>query len=307
MKSLTSLFQKLTTSKAGRLITIVVAALVAIVVVRGCQRPPLRIEVPASIRRTDTGELVRTNSGFHPPKSRGDLNPKTNAPVPVLPPIRFPVTNAPDSSTTGPLIPARRLIACKLVNTVDSSSLDTPIIALVTRDVFWQGQLIVPRGTEVHGRAQAHHLRDRIGSQGAWALIWPTSGETVSVNGLALDLDQKEDHWGPTDGSSGLRGTRERAGNAEEVKLFAATFLAGLTQPFQQRQNTVLGLQLLPTVENAALSGTGEVMESYAERLLRTIERESTFVRVPAGKDFYLYTLDPIRSPDVGTPAPVQP
>ena len=50
-------------------------------------------------------------------------------------------------------------------------------------------------------------------------------------------------------------------------------------------------------MQNAALSGVGEVMESYAQRLLNTIDQESTFVRVAAGKAFYLYTIDPIRSP----------
>ena len=49
--------------------------------------------------------------------------------------------------------------------------------------------------------------------------------------------------------------------------------------------------------------GVGEVMESYAQRLLRTIEQESTFVRVPAGKAFYLYSLDPIRPPVTNSPA----
>ena len=296
MKTLRSYLQRLTTSKTGRFVAIVVAALAAIVVVRGCQRPKVVVEVPGFLRSERTGEQLRSSDDFNPPKAREAAVPKTNAVAPVLPPIRFGISNAPTPAFTGLVLPARRLIPCKLINTVDSSSLDTPIIALVTSDVFWRGKLIVPKGTEVHGRAQAHHLRDRIGSQGAWTLIW-SGGEEISINGLALDMDQTGDHWGPTDGSAGLKGTRERAGNAEEVKLFAATFLAGLTQPFQQRQNTILGSQVLPTVQNAALSGVGEVMESYAQRLLHTIDQESTFVRVAAGKAFYLYTIDPIRSP----------
>ena len=126
--------------------------------------------------------------------------------------------------------------------------------------------------------------------------VWRT-GQTVPINGLALDRDRVGDHWGITDGSSGLRGSIEKTGNPEELKIFVATFLAGLTKPFEQRLNTVYGSQLLPTAQNAALSGAGEVIDSYAERLLRTIERESTFVRVGAGKSFYLYTLDRIVAP----------
>ena len=301
MKSLRAWIQRLTSSPVGRFATVVVAALAAIVAVRGCQRPKIVVEMPTWIKPA-AGERVRANTDFKPPRPRPESLPRTNPPAPVLPPIHFAVTNAPAPPASSLALPARRLIPCQLVNTVDSSSLDTPIIALVTRDVFWRGQLLVSKGTEVHGRAQASHLRDRIGSQGAWVLVWADGGE-ISINGLALDLDQKGDHWGPTDGSAGLKGTLEQAGNSEAVKLVAATFIAGLTQPFLQRQNTVLGSQVLPTVQNAALSGVGEVMESYAQRLLHAIEQESTFVRVPAGKAFYLYSLDPIRPPVTNSPS----
>lgn len=295
MNKILEYFRRLTASQAGRFISIVVAALAAVVVVRGCQQPKLAVDVSNLIPRDTSGERVREIDDQKLPTPRPQPVSKTNAATPVLPAIRFAGSNSPAPSA-GLMLPARRLIPCKLVNTVDSSSLDTPIIALVTREVFWQGRLLVPKGTEVHGRAQAHHLRDRIGSQGAWVLIWP-DGQEISINGLALDMDQKDDQWGLTDGSAGLRGSRERSGSAEEVKLFAATFLAGLTEPFQQRQNTLLGSEVLPTLKNAALSGTGEVIESYAGRLLRTIEQESTFVRVQGGKSFYLYTLEPIRPP----------
>ena len=295
MNSLRDYFRRLTGSKKGNVILIAVASLVTIGVVRSCQRSPAAVDVTGSLESFPSGERVRPSEEIKLPTPRPQPVSKTNATTAVLPAIRFAVSNAPAPSA-GLVLPGRRLIPCKLVNTVDSSSLDTPIIALVTRDVFWRGRLLVPKGTEVHGRAQAHHLRDRIGSQGTWVLIW-ADGEEISINGLALDMDQKDDQWGLTDGSAGLRGSRERSGSAEEVKLFAATFLAGLTEPFQQRQNTLLGSQVLPTMKNAALSGTGEVLESYAERLLHTIEQESTFVRVPGGKTFYLYTLDPIHPP----------
>lgn len=307
MNTIRDYLRRLTTSQTGRFLSIVMAALAAIVIVRGCQQPKPAVEVSDLIRRETSGERSREVDDRKLPAPRPQPASKTNATNPVLPPIRFAVSNAP-MPAAGLMLPGRRLIPCKLVNTVDSSSLNTPIIALVTRDVFWQGRLLVPKGTEVHGRAQAHHLRDRIGSQGSWVLIWADGGE-VSINGLALDMDQKDDQWGLTDGSAGLRGSRERSGSAEEVKLFAATLLAGLTEPFQQRQNTLLGSQVLPTMKNAALSGTGEVLESYAERLLHTIEQESTFVRVLGGKTFYLYTLDPIhppsnRSTTTSTPQP---
>src|SRR3981081_1317812 len=48
--------------------------------------------------------------------------------------------------------PFGRLVKCQLVITVDSSELETPIIAVVTEDVNHDGRLIIPAGTEVHGQ-----------------------------------------------------------------------------------------------------------------------------------------------------------
>ena len=47
-----------------------------------------------------------------------------------------------------------RLLRCELVNTVDSTNIDTPIIGLVIEDAWNDGRLIIPAGTEVHGVAQ---------------------------------------------------------------------------------------------------------------------------------------------------------
>jgi hypothetical protein len=45
--------------------------------------------------------------------------------------------------------PRGLLIKAALVLTVDSSSLETPVLALVTEDVYWNQKLIVPAGTQV--------------------------------------------------------------------------------------------------------------------------------------------------------------
>ena len=58
--------------------------------------------------------------------------------------------------------PFGRLISCQLIITVDSSALDTPIIGLITEDVWHDGRLIVPVGTEVHGTARVDRMRERI-------------------------------------------------------------------------------------------------------------------------------------------------
>ena len=142
MNTIRDYFRRLTTSQTGRFLSIVVAALAAIVVVRGCQQPKLAVEVSDLLHRETSGERVREVDDRKLPAPRPQPGSRTNATTPVLPAIRFAVSNAP-AAFAGLVLPGRRLIPCKLVNTVDSSSLDTPIIALVTRDVFWEGRKMV--------------------------------------------------------------------------------------------------------------------------------------------------------------------
>jgi len=53
---------------------------------------------------------------------------------------------------------------------VDSSTIDTPIVGLVTDDVWHAGKLIIPAGAEVHGMARVDHTRERIAAAaiGRW-------------------------------------------------------------------------------------------------------------------------------------------
>src|SRR5690606_23293945 len=58
--------------------------------------------------------------------------------------------------------PYGRMIPCETVVTIESSRLDTPVIGLVTEDVWHDGRLIIPAGAEVHGRASLDRSRERI-------------------------------------------------------------------------------------------------------------------------------------------------
>ena len=182
------------------------------------------------------------------------------------------------------------------MNTVDSANIETPIIALVTQDLWHDGRLIVAVGTELHGRARVDRMRERIVASGPWTLVWQDGKELV-VNGIALDheVNASGTAFGLTDGSAGLSGQVLRNDSPAEIKLFLATFLSGMASGFQETHSTLLGTQVSATARNAALSGASEVLNRYAAEMAETIRREGLFVRVPAGKQMYLYvthTLD---------------
>jgi len=249
--------------------------------------------------------VVRYMTPFQPPKE----SPKAAQvpPEPVPPRGRrqgevLPITIV--TSTEKEVIEERlgsesapfgRLVPCELVVTVDSSSIETPIIGLVTRDVWHQGKRIIPAGTEVHGRARVDRTRERIAAQGQWTFVWQT-GEELNLSGLALDREQDSEGgaWGITDGSAGLRGQLLKSDDLAEVKLFAATFLSGAASGLTDRESTAFGQQLVGTVKNAQIAGMQQVLNGYAKQIYESIQREGFFVRVPAGKQFYVYVTQTI-------------
>jgi hypothetical protein len=188
---------------------------------------------------------------------------------------------------------------------LESSKLDTPVVGLVTEDVWHDGRLVIPAGTEVHGRASLDHSRERIAASGRWVVVWrdgsPFNGTELVLNGIALDR-QKDDvtgEFGLRDGSAGLVGQLIKSDNWQEIKLFASTFLAGMASGLQEMRNqgTAFGDTVQVPVasgRNAALQGTSDVLNLYAQRIQEVIARDGFYVRVPAGKQFYLYVTETI-------------
>lgn len=201
--------------------------------------------------------------------------------------------------------PYGRLIPCETVITIESSKLDTPVIGLVTEDVWHNGRLIIPAGVEIHGRASLDRARERIAAVGKWVVVWrdgsPLNGTELVLNGIALDRakDEVSGEFGLRDGSAGLLGTLIKTDDWQEIKLFASTFLAGFAGGLQELRNQggVLGeLAQVPvaSTRNAALQGTSDVLNAYARQIQEAIARDGFFVRVPAGKQFYLYVTETI-------------
>jgi hypothetical protein len=261
------------------------------------------------------------------------------APIPGTPaqpekklaPMRIYTSNVaptppPEEVPQGDYAPAYRMVRCKLVNTIDSSSITTPIVGLVTDDLTWGGKIIIPKCSEVHGVAQVDKSRERIAAEGAWTFTLydqadPGLGRELVVKGLALDreddpefkkllvgatvVDSVSKTWGITDGSSGLRGVVIRSNNAEALQLFVACFISGIAQSVQGSVTNVFG-QTVPSPNasgaggvsgsliNPPAQGVEAVMDRYAQMVMDSIEKDGFFIRVPAGKLFYVYVTEDI-------------
>jgi hypothetical protein len=218
---------------------------------------------------------------------------------------------APQREPKGDYAPAFRLVKCQLVNTVDSSNITTPIIGLVTDDLWWNGKIVIRAASEVHGVANVDRVRERIASNGEFTFVLNEpdgSGRELVVHGMVLDMEKDEnlDSYGITDGSAGLRGDVIRTANNDLIKLYTASLISGLAGAFSSGTNGVLGNRvytnnsslgmsaLQGAVVNPAVGATQSVLDRYAEQIGASIERDGFFVRVPAGKQFYLYCTEAI-------------
>jgi hypothetical protein len=201
-----------------------------------------------------------------------------------------PVPPAPER-----FIPFGTLLKCKLVNTIDSANLETPVIAVLLEDVWQNGKKVIPANTLVHGTAGAGRMRDRVTASGSWRFVWQ-DGRELTFNGVALDreYDHDIDGYGITDGSAGLKGRLMATDDLQELKVLASAALSGFARGTQDRAQTALGTTLTGSVSNGVREGMGNVFDMYAQRTLKDIEVNGYFVRVAAGKEFYVYVLESV-------------
>jgi hypothetical protein len=235
--------------------------------------------------------------------------------------------------------PFGRMIRCQLVNTLDSVTARTePIVALVTEDLAWNGQVIIPADTEVFSYASPQGIVDARGTgrlldNGEWTLVLPAfgreeNGRELILKGRALDRRELQvtdrarvRSWGIDDGADGLVGYTLSTLDDEEIRLFASAAISGLAQgaaAIAGRQQPSPGLggllgatELAPTATDVAASAASQgavaVASQLATRIRQEIAQRGYYVRVPAGKEFYLFveqTIDP-RAAAIGVRRPM--
>ena len=264
--------------------------------------------------------VVRPLQPFHPPLSKSEPTPAATPPAygsspsqsftvtrqaETIPPISLfadSIAGVPQPKKLSAVYaPFGRLIPCETVVTVDSASIQTPIVGFVTENVYFGGKLIIPAGTEVHGMAQTDRQRERIAGNTSWTFVWQ-NGEEMRIRAIALDREfdnsTNQSGWAITDGSAGLRGEIIKSDNLADIKLFAATFLSGAASSLTEKQQTVFGPINSPTLNNAPFTGAQAVLQTYAQQILDSIQKNGFYVRVPSGTQFYLYVLQTIDRAD---------
>jgi hypothetical protein len=241
--------------------------------------PPLQAEPPTLVKPAEPPPPATPPNGPVLPNLVQVDNPKGQPPFhPELPKV---------------FAPRGMLIKVALVITLESNATGTPVLGMVTEDVYFGGKLIVPAGTQVQSNAVGNSkFRDRIDIRGAFRFIWDDGSEYV-INGIALNHEPLPDGTHAiTDGSPGIRGRIVKTDNYLELKILISEALQGYARSQQSTFNSVLGIVPENTNRNAALGSGISGASAFSSLLVRKMEQDLEYVQVPAGTIFYLFTED---------------
>jgi hypothetical protein len=125
---------------------------------------------PVTVTRPRAHSRERESMILDAPSEQRESPNSLAAPLSIFAADPQPTTASPREPKMD-YAPAFRLVRCQLVNTVDSSNIPTPIIGLVTDDLWWNGKNIIRANSEVHGVASVDRVRERIESNGEFTFV----------------------------------------------------------------------------------------------------------------------------------------
>jgi Bacterial conjugation TrbI-like protein len=210
-----------------------------------------------------------------------------------------PTPEAPSPEPKAPLVwlPPSIFIPCSLVNTVESSHINTPVVGEVTRDVIQNNDgvshVIVPAGTIVSSFAQSGAVRDRIEVAGVWLFVYP-DGRTLRVPGMACvrEADPTNQQFGIEDGSAGLQGEIVESDHWASAKALLALMITTTVQTGTAVATSAIQAQHSTGV--LQVPDTTPIMSKYIDQLLNGETGDGRFVRVRASTEFYVFPTQTI-------------
>jgi hypothetical protein len=190
-------------------------------------------------------------------------------------------------------LPPAIFIPCALVNTVESSHINTPVVGEVLRNVYQNGHLIIPAGAVVSSFAESGAVRDRIEVAGVWLIVYP-DGRHLRVHGIACDREANPSNqqFGTEDGSAGLQGDLVESDHWANAKAFIALLMTASMQTGTAVATSAL--QASHTTGVIGLPDTTPILAKYLDQLLNGENGDGRFVRVRASKEFYVFVTETV-------------
>lgn len=224
---------------------------------------------------------------------------------PVLPLVIQPVGRdgrPADGARSVRWLPSYRIIPCRLVSTIETRNMQSPVIALTTSNVYHHGQLVIPSNTEIHGTVGGSRDGDRVAANSSWRFVFGQNTSDLD-NGKELPFSATvlysavDDVTKQQELSAGFRGELKERDPDELKKLFAYTAIRegydlAKDAALNNQRNSGGGFQM-----NNVGEATDAPIDRWIDNQFQRMGNDAYFLRVAGGTAFYLYTLQPL---DVG-------
>ncbi|HWA09512.1 MAG TPA: hypothetical protein VG838_08695 [Opitutaceae bacterium] len=250
------------------------------------------------------------------------VNPAT--PISLFPPRPAPAKAPPPVPPTY-YLPSFRIIHCELVAGPQTGNIETPLIGIVLENQFnidpdGVARLVIPAGVEVHGNGKPSPIRDRIDGNGKWSFVWRTNDEnngmelTVSALALNRDYDQEKRIYGDLEKSPGIVGRRFESFSDKAIEEALLDSVAAVTRSLKSYTAVLNPLtsqvvnEQKPTIGNALLEGAGAGTDRLAQMIddiRKEIDEKGYYIAILPGKEFYLYTKEPVDLRKARRPQPL--
>jgi hypothetical protein len=186
-------------------------------------------------------------------------------------------------------------LPCMLLNTVDSSHLNTPVQGVVTQDVrqVCNGvdYIIIPARSIVTAWAVPGSVRNRIEVAGNWSVRFEDTGKECSFEGAALvgQSDEKTGRfYGKDDGTAGLEGEMKNSDHWYWARsLGQALVLSGLSSV-----STLVGAATQATHTSGfyQVPDVGPVLGKYIDNAFNARNEDTLYVHIPSSTPFTVFT-----------------
>jgi len=250
------------------------------------------------------------------------INPPS--PISLFPP-RPMLAKAPPPIPPTYYLPSFRIIRCELIAGPQTGNIETPLIGIVLENQYnidpdGVTQLVIPAGVEVHGTGKPSPIRDRIDGNGKWSFVWRTSNDsngmelTVSALALNRDYDLAKKTYGDLEKSPGIVGRRFESSGDKAIEEALLDSVAAVTRSLKSYTAILNPLtsqvvnEQKPTIGNALLEGAGAGTDRLAQMIddiRKEIDEKGYYIAILPGKEFYLYTKEPVDLRKARRPQPL--
>jgi hypothetical protein len=266
-----------------------------------------RNDSPKQIKNTKKERVNENNNNKEDPPEITTIANSNNLNIPS--PLNIYNESASKKKKLDKYLPYGQWIPCELAVTLQTSNSGTPIIGIVTENIYNAGKLIIPAGSYVHGTTAGMPMRDHIRTDEKWIIVWRTrdnnNGKELILKGVALENGSHWNgkNWDLLDGSAGIKGFTHDSRNISKLKDIAVGVVEGAGSGLQAAATLSALAPVGAATEgstnllNVAGEGLGGAISSGASRSASLMAKESLanviesqyYVTAPAGTQFYLY------------------